>query len=217
MEEFQLKSEESRPDVEDFKIESFEKLSWFALGSMISKLYNYLSEFDNGSALNITFDCSDFLLKDVQCEPMKEEIKEDATITDIDGESESKAQNETDTDIQIDDKQENSNSDSKCAVMNPDGGNSADGSTEDSDAPTTAEDGSKATAKPKSRRRGSDLKLLDPWFYWKNRKYSQRQKNKQIERMETDTTINGLLRKTLEKYYELVSDRDFPFSFHYFS
>lgn len=165
---------------------------------MISKLYKYLNELDNGSALNTTFSSSDFLLNEVRCEPVEDEIKEE-TIPEIEGDV------ETDNDIQMDDKQENSNSDSKCAVMNAEGGNSADGSTEDSDAPTTAEDGSKQAAKPKSRRRGSDLKLLDPWHFWKNRKYSQRQKNKQAERMETDTTINGLLRKMLEKYFELVS------------
>lgn len=113
---------------------------------------------------------------------------------------------ETDNDIQIDEKQEHSNLDNstlKCAVLNAESANSVDGSTEDSDAPTTSDD-TKPAAKPKSRRRGSDLKLLDPWFYWKNRKYSQRQKNKQMERMEVDTTVNGLLRKILEKYYEYV-------------
>lgn len=186
----------------DFKIGSFEKLTWLELGLLISKLYEYLSNIDNGSALSTMFECADFLLEEVQIESTKEEVKEEILI-DAELETETKVTNETtDNDIQMDDKQENSNSNSKCAVMNADGGNSVDGSTEDSDAPNVGDDASKATAKPKSRRRGSDLDLLGRWFFWKNRKYSQRQKNKQIERMETDTTINGLLRKTLEKYYE---------------
>lgn len=196
--------EPSKPDVEEFKVESFEKLGWLSLGTLISKLYDYLSDIDNGSALSTIFESVDFLLKEVKSEPIQTELQKEIPA-DIDIEMESKTQNETDTDIQMDDKLDNSNSDSaKCAALNPDGGNSADGSTEDSDAPTTGEDSSKPAAKPKSRRRGSDLKLLDPWFYWKNRKYSQRQKNRQIERIEIDTTINGMLRKTLGKYYELV-------------
>lgn len=172
------------------------------MGLMISKLYEYLSSVDNGSALSTMFEYGDFLLEEVQNEPEKEEIKEEM-IVDSELETEAKVTNEVaESDIQMDDKQENSNSDSKCAVMNAEGGNSVDGSTEDSDVANVGDDASKATAKPKSRRRGSDLDLLGRWFFWKNRKYSQRQKNKQIERMETDTTVNGLLRKTLEKYYE---------------
>lgn len=212
VEEFPEKIEEPRPNIDAFKIESFNKLNWSTLGAMIAKLYDYLSEHDNGSALDAMFHSKDFLLEEIITESEQTEIKEE-TFTSIEMEppeppepAKSENDNETENDIQMDDKQENSNSDStKCIVLNADAGNSADGSTEDSDAQTTGEpgeDGTKMAAKPKSRRRGSDLKLLDPWFYWKNRKYSQRQKNKQIERMETDTTINGLLRKALEKYFE---------------
>lgn len=210
VEEFPEKIEEPRPNIDAFKIESFNKLNWSTLGAMIAKLYDYLLEHDNGSALDAMFHSRDFLLEEIITESEQTEIKEE-TFTNIETEPpelvKSENDNETENDIQMDDKQENSNSDStKCIVLNADAGNSADGSTEDSDAQTTdvttGEDGTKMAAKPKSRRRGSDLKLLDPWFYWKNRKYSQRQKNKQIERMEIDTTINGLLRKTLEKYFE---------------
>lgn len=206
VEEFPEKIEEPRPNIDAFKIESFNKLNWSTLGAMIAKLYDYLLEHDNGSTLDAMFHSRDFLLEEIITESEQTEIK-DETFTSIEMEppepAKSDNDNETENDIQMDDKQENSNSDStKCIVLNADAGNSADGSTEDSDAQNTGDDGTKMAAKPKSRRRGSDLKLLDPWFYWKNRKYSQRQKNKQIERMETDTTINGLLRKTLEKYFE---------------
>lgn len=201
--DYEKKPEPNKPNVDEFKVVSLDKLNWYTFGSMILKLYEYLSEIENGSALSSIFESTDFLLEAIQTELIPEDMKEE-TITEIIADTESKPPIETDNDIQMEDKQENSNSEStKCVVMNPDGGNSVDGSTEDSDAQTTGDDGSKsASTKPKSRRRGSDLKLLDPWFYWKNRKYSQRQKNKQIERAETDTTINGLLRKTLEKYFE---------------
>ncbi|XP_031617058.1 calcineurin-binding protein cabin-1-like isoform X2 [Contarinia nasturtii] len=210
--EFEEKIEPTKPDVEEFKTESFDKMNWFTFGSMISKLYDHLSEIENGSALSSMFETSDFLLEVVEPEPPEEEMKEEIIAEDIDADTESKGENDAENDIPIEDKQENSNSESmKCAVMNPEGANSADGSTEDSDAPTTGDDGSKPATRPKSRRRGSDLKLLDPWFYWTNRKCSQRQKNKKIERMETDTTIEGLLKKTLEKYYEENFDDESPF------
>lgn len=201
--EFSEPIEESSPNVDEFKVESFHKLNWFTLGSMIANLYKYLSELDNGAVLNAEFTNQDFLLEEMQLEPLIDETNVETTTDAEMIDAEAKIPNENVNDIELDDKQENSNSDSKCAISNAEGGNSADGSTaEDSDAPTTGDDGSKAADKPKPRRRGSDLKLLDRWFYWEKRKYSQRQKNKKIERMETDTTINGLLRKTLEKYYE---------------
>lgn len=173
---------------------------------MIKKLYNNLSNIENGSALTTVFKYGDLLLEDIQTEAIEGGVvKEETTIEHQDGDTDTKAENETDNDIPMDEKLDNSNLDiaSKCAGPNTESANSVDGSTEDSDAPTTGDD-TKPAAKPKSRRRGSDLKLLDPWFYWKNRKYSQRQKNKQLERMEIDTTVNGLLRKILEKYYEYV-------------
>lgn len=173
---------------------------------MIKKLYKHLSNIENGSALSTIFEYGDFLLEETQSEPIKEgTIREEPAIDGPDAVAETKEQNETDNDIHMEDRHENSNLDGalKSAVLNAESANSVDGSTEDSDAPTTGDD-TKPAAKPKSRRRGSDLKLLDPWFYWKNRKYSQRQKNKQMERMEMDTTVSGLLRKILEKYYEYV-------------
>lgn len=201
--EFEEKAEECQPNIDDFKIESFEKLDWLSFGLMIKKLYKYLLNIENGSALSTVFEYGEFLLEEVRSEPIETAIKEEPVNDRSDCDTETKGQNETDNDQQMDEKQENSNLDStiKIAVLNAESANSVDGSTEDSDAPTTGDD-TKPNAKPKSRRRGSDLKLLDPWFYWKNRKYSQRQKNKQLERMEVDTTVNGLLRKILEKYFE---------------
>lgn len=198
----------SRPSIEEFKIRSFEELNWLTFGCMIRKLYKYLSNIENGSALSTIFESGDFLLEEVQSEPLEctksnVSIKEEQPTDRSDVDNETNIQNETDNDVQMDEKQDCSNSEStmKCSNLNTENANSVDGSTEDSDAPTTGDD-TKPSAKPKSRRRGSDLKLLDPWFYWKNRKYSQRQKNKQMERMEMDTTVNGLLRKILEKYFE---------------
>lgn len=187
-----------KPDLEDFKIESFETLNWLTLGEFIAKLYNHLSIINDGVDIDFMFSHTDFLLKQVKVEPPKLENDIETPIdTDVDMDADNNVEN---------DAQMQENSDSNGANNNPEAGNSVDGNTEDStqDAPTTSEDGSKQAAKPKSsRRRGSDLKLLEPWCYWdRNRKQSQRQKNKQIERMENDASINGILRKILPKYFE---------------
>lgn len=201
--EFEEKIEQTKPNIEEFQIESYEKLNWLQFGMIIKKLYKCLSNIENGAALTEVFESDDFLLKEVQPQSVESaSIPEEQPIDQAAADTEVKEQHDTENDnnVQTEEKQEYSNSENalKCAAENA---NSVDGSTEDSDAPTTGDD-TKAASKPKSRRRGSDLKLLDPWFYWKNRKYSQRQKNKQMERMETDTTANGFLKKILEKYFE---------------
>lgn len=199
-----------RPTIEEFKIESFESLDWITLGEWIANVYERLSDINNGLDIDYKFSYTDFLLKQIKPEtpPPPEPTKDDDQEVPVDADVDMEANNiETVTDVPMDDKQENSNSNGpKSMNINPEGGNSVDGSTEDStqDAPNNSEDSSKTAPKPKSsRRRGSDLKLLEPWCYWdRNRKYSQRQKNKQIERMENDTSINGILRKILSKYFE---------------
>lgn len=192
-----------KPDIEDFKIESFVSLNWLTLGESIANIYDHLATTDDGIGIGYKFSYNDFLLNQVKpaTPELANEEKEAPMETDIEIETDSITEN----DVPMEDKLE-TNSDSNGVNNNPEGGNSNDGgSTEDStqDAPTNSEDSSKPSAKPKSRRRGSDLKLLEPWCYWdRNRKCSQRQKNKQIERMENDTSINGLLRKILTKYFE---------------
>lgn len=196
-----------KPDIEQFKIDSFETQNWSSLGTMIYNVYKYLATIDNGSGVSFKFNYTDFLLKENSMDLEQTIVEEEPPIkNEIVMQQESQA---VDTDVQMDEKQENISPEStKCSnSINPEASNSIDGSNEDSDAPTnTGEDESKIAAKPKpSRRRGSDLKLLEPWCYWdRNRKYSQRQKNKQLERMENDTTINGILRKMLNKYFEYV-------------
>lgn len=192
------------PDIQQFKIESFDQLNWSTFGKLIRNLYEYLSSTDNGVGIAYNFDSSDFLLVQPKQELMETGGKEEENAHEMDVESESKSQN--DGDLQMDAKQENSNPGSvKCSPPNPDGGNSIDGSTEDSDATTTNKDDSEVAAKPKqSRRRGSELQILEPWRYWDRNRKSQRQKNR-LERNEVDTTLNGLLRKILPKYFEWVS------------
>lgn len=59
-----------------------------------------------------------------------------------------------------------------------------------------------APAKPKASRRrgGGDLLALEQWGWHKNKRYSQRKKS--LDRQEADTTIRGLLRKVLARFYE---------------
>lgn len=192
-----------KPDIEDFKIESFASLNWLTFGEFIANIYDHLATTDDGIGIGYKFSYNDFLLN--QDKPMTPEPANEEQEAPMETDAETETENITENDVPMEEKLE-PNSDSNGVSNNPEGGNSNDGgSTEDStqDAPTNSEDSSKPSAKPKSRRRGSDLKLLEPWCYWdRNRKCSQRQKNKKIERMENDTSINGLLRKILTKYFE---------------
>lgn len=192
-----------KPDIGDFKIESFASLNWLTFGEFIANVYDHLATTDDGIGIGYKFSYNDFLLNQVK--PATPEPSDEYKDSPVETDAEIETENITENDVPMEERPE-PNSDSNGVSNNPEGGNSNDGgSTEDStqDAPTNSEDSSKPSTKPKSRRRGSDLKLLEPWCYWdRNRKCSQRQKNKQIERMENDTSINGLLRKILPKYFE---------------
>lgn len=73
-----------------------------------------------------------------------------------------------------------------------------------SDEPAGAEgaDAAAIVAKPKTSRRrgGGDLVALEQWGWHKNKRYSQRKKS--LDRVEQDTTVRGLLRKVLPRFYE---------------
>lgn len=194
------------PDIQQFQIESFDQLNWLTLGQLILNVYEYLSATDDGIKLGYSFNSSDFLLSKPEMESIEEKKPVESNENEMDVDSEIKSPNNTDGDSQSElRKDESSNPGSiKCSPSNQDGGISAEyNSAEDSDAPVTNKDGEIVVKPKQSRRRGSDLKFLEQWCYWdRNRKYSQRQKNKQMERNEIDTTINGILRKILPKYFE---------------
>lgn len=208
-----------KPNIDQFKIDSFEKENWLTLGKLITNLYEYLDGIEN-SPVNYKFTYTDFL-RNITVYPQIEPSAEDEEMPlaeDINAITEEVTQSLTnDDDIQMEAKQDNGSTDGmKCTNSNPatEAVNSGEGSNEDSDAPAnTGDEEQKNATKPKqSRRRGSDLKSLQPWCYWdRNRKYSQRQKNKQLERMENDTTINGFLRKILKKYFQSNFDDESPF------
>lgn len=68
---------------------------------------------------------------------------------------------------------------------------------DDSDS-NARSDGSEAVpAKPKTKRRCSDLHFLEQWGWHKNRRYASRKKT---EKDEVDNTLNGFLRKVFVKY-----------------
>uniref|UniRef100_T1GR16 Uncharacterized protein n=1 Tax=Megaselia scalaris TaxID=36166 RepID=T1GR16_MEGSC len=66
-----------------------------------------------------------------------------------------------------------------------------------------------APAKPKSRRRCSDLSNLEQWGWHKNKRYSTRKKSNQEK--EVDTSVNGYLRKIFARHFEETFDTQSPF------
>lgn len=197
--------EPRQPNVNRFKIESFETLNWSRLGQLIIEMYEHFTAIDDVTGISHTFAADELILKNVTeetpvvCEPEERIDEENETENNPDIEM-SEAEQTTDPKENSD-----SNADStKGANLDAQGTNSADASADDSDANIKDGNNSDSTSsKPKhSRRRGSDLQFLEQWCFWdRNRKYSQRQKNK-AEKNEVDTSINGVLRKVLPKYFE---------------
>lgn len=85
---------------------------------------------------------------------------------------------------------------SAAVATDPNGAVDGNGDV-DGDATTPA-----APAKPKASRRrgGGDLLALEQWGWHKNKRYSQRKKS--LDRVEADTTVRGLLKKVLPRFYE---------------
>lgn len=212
--------ETPKPHIDQFKVDAFEMENWLSVGTMIANVYEHLKALDS-YPLSYRFKYSDFLRNGPA-----EEVSIDALSSQDDEEMPMAGFNETEIiaaeqpqpneeDAPTEANPENGTPDAaKCGnSINADGANSVDGSNDDSDAPTTTgDDEPKSAGRPKSRRRGSDLKSLEPWCFWdRNRKYSQRQKNKQLERMENDTTVNAYLRKILKAHFEESFDGESPF------
>lgn len=194
------------PDIGKFKLNSLDGLNWHTFGKWIIDIYQYFEMNDNLGAVMHTFPFQALLIE----QTIKSELDIKETIANISDDnketSDSICVDVKTENLEISEKQENSDSNgenSKLLATTGDaqGNNSADASADDSDAKET--NSSEQTSKSKqARRRGSDLRFLEQWCFWdRNRKYSQRQKNK-LEKIEVDTTINGFLKKILASYFE---------------
>lgn len=199
------------PDIEQFKVNSIEDLNWLTMGKLIANMYEHFKSI-GVSGISYEFDFEQLFLKKTEstAEPMEQEIDENSGAEAKTTEIAVKAENDVSNNAVADDKQENSNSNAdsnkmfSMPLLDGQGTNSAEASADDSDANAKNASGSETASKPKqSRRRGSDLQNLERWAFWKtDRKSSQRQRNKQNGRNEVDTSINGVLRKILAKYFE---------------
>lgn len=197
------------PDIEQFKMSTLDKIDWLLMGKLIIDMYEHFKGIEV-SGITYEFDFEQLFLNKTEskCEPIDVEMAENVCNETRAPETVVDTENDSSNNAVAEEKQENSDSNSHRVLSMPlldgQGTNSADASADDSDANVKDASGSETASKPKqSRRRGSDLQLLERWSYWeKNRKYSQRQKNKQNGRSEVDTSINGVLRKILERHFE---------------
>lgn len=197
------------PDIEQFKMSTLDKIDWLSMGKLIIDMYEHFKGIEV-SGITYEFDFEQLFLNKTEskCEPIDVEMAENVCNETRAPETVVDTENDSSNNAVAEEKQENSDSNSHRVLSMPlldgQGTNSADASADDSDANVKDASGSETASKPKqSRRRGSDLQLLERWSYWeKNRKYSQRQKNKQNGRSEVDTSINGVLRKILERHFE---------------
>lgn len=198
------------PDIVQFKMSTLDKLDWLSMGKLIIDMYEHFKGMEV-SGITYEFDFEQLFLDKMEskCKLIDVEMNENVCNETRAPEMVVDTENDGSNNAVAEEKQENSDSNSNrvllsMPLLDGQGTNSADASADDSDANAKDASGSETTSKPKqSRRRGSDLQLLERWSYWeKNRKYSQRQKNKQNGRSEVDTSINGVLRKILERHFE---------------
>ena len=180
-----------KPNFESLKLKV---LSWHSIGNLIVQIYDKFDQ-DVG-ALGYNFDFDEFLMKPPATTTEKPDAEfgvKDNTALAEDGENKDASDKSNETlDKEV---KENSNSlDTTFAVPLV----SAEVVSDEKDSKQNELDG-----KPKSvRRRGSDLSFLEQWG-WHNKKYA-RSRKKSHDKIDPDNTLNGLLRKILAKYFELI-------------
>lgn len=177
------------PNLDDFKVS---ELNWLTVGRFITSLYNHLTETKQTIIFIITVD--DMLKVKVEEESQNGHVEKPEDI-------EMKAEGDG-VESGVVEPAENTNEDSTVFIApssEPPSGQTSqpDSNAEDSD--NTSKEAE--SAKPKPRRRCSDLSFLEQWGWHKNRRYSSRKKSQQ-DRPEVDTSINGFLRRILAKYFQ---------------
>lgn len=189
---------------------ALDELNWLSMGKLIVKMYEHFKSIE-ATGISYEFDFDQLFLKSTESESMQidEEVEESLGAETKSTDEAVNAENDDSNNAAAEEKQENSNSNAdsnkvlSMPLLDGQGTNSAEASADDSDANAKDASGSETASKPKqSRRRGSDLKFLERWCFWKHDRKSQRQKNKQSGRNGVDTSINGVLRKILAKYFE---------------
>lgn len=195
-----------QPNIDDFKLDSLDDLNWCSFGKWLIDVYQHFQSKDDMSAVAYTFPIEALLVEKL----VKTEETVSETVHNTKDEDKDNVENVEmevgDENAEPNEKQENSDSNGENSKLgnttgDPQCTNSAEASADDSDAKDT-NSGETSSKTKQGRRRGSDLKFLEQWCFWdRNRKYSQRQKNK-MEKIEVDRTINGFLRKILSSHFE---------------
>lgn len=200
---------EPKPNIVQFQFSNEKELTWLSMGNMIVNMYEHFENTEKHTSIGHTFDFVDLF---------KEETKNTETLIAEDQSEEEPAVAINVLENNVEEikgaevhennlKSENSNSDpdsTKFAVPTPSDTQASAGTPTEVCAEEENDTKDENASRPKqSRRRGSDLQFLEQWCYWdRSRKYSQRRKNPQNERNDNETTINGILRKILSKYFE---------------
>lgn len=186
-----------KPDISEFQLHD---LSWLSFGTMICSMYE---KFEGETAISYDFTLDEFLVNSDPSSAELSYVSNGPKIVDVinekqevvgvrptaDGATESKDNsNSTDVIFLVPSKSENQTSADVSAAEDSDAGGSK------------VSDPAESTKPRQARRRGSDLSFLEQWGWHKNKRYAQRKKSH--DRNDPDTTVNGVLRKILAKYFE---------------
>lgn len=207
-----------KPDLTEFHIEN---LTWHSIGHLISTFFD--KHCDDMSAI-----CNNYILDDfygthiddidmtaatsIAFENGSQKSPDSLIGEDADLQPSSAAincddnQTNNNVGIQSTDNSSNSNCDGKFVTPSDVRSSAEQSGADDSETSTKPiGDGTSTmieqTSKPKPvRRRCSDLSFLEQWGWHKHRRYQHRKKS--IDRNEPDTSINGILRRILAKYFK---------------
>lgn len=189
------------PDMTDLYLNE-SNLSWLSVGQLIVDMYE---KFQDTSAVGYDMTLDEWLGRNKQ---LPKPLKTEAQPMDCDEPSAIDCTNVKSVEQVSDESlsKENSSSNTEAIMfVIPPGVASALAADQNSSADisgTEESDGGAVASKPKvSRRRGGgDLVGLEQWGWHKNKRYAQRKKS--LDRTDSDSTINGMLRKALGTFFE---------------
>lgn len=171
-------------------------MTWISVGQFIVDLYKAFE--DNNWGKHTIMTLSDLLSTTSVTNNKTRVVETEPQRVDVLNYNEGTHSSPTPAETLSDGEKDNSNSNEGAKSMSTFDQQviSADGSADDSDA-TKQNDGKTK----QSRRRGSDLKFLEQWGWHKTKKPPvQRRKN--VEQNDAETSVNGILKRVLAKYFE---------------
>lgn len=192
------------PDISDFLLDE-SNLSWLSVGELLVRMYKH---FEGTSAIGYDLTLDEWLGRNVVAAKSGIECK---TVSESGADSNSLSKPHDSGSDECPSK-ENSSSNTEpmpsAQFAVPPGVVVAENQTSAEVSGTEESDGGVVTnaaataSKPKASRRrgGGDLIGLEQWGWHRNKRYAQRKKS--VDKADPDTTVNGMLRKALHKFYE---------------